>query len=380
MKKFLSLIRAAVPAALIASAAAVLLSGCGNAAGGTVVPNPDTEYYSQLKDEGITLNFANWGDYISDGTDGYPDVISEFEDLTGITINCTTFATNEDLYAKMKAGAADYDIIIPSDYMISKMISEDMLEKLDRDNIPNIGNTDPKYLSREFDPSNEYSVPYFWGVTGIIYNKELVDEEDFGWEILWDEKYADQILMFDNPRDAFAVAENMLGYSMNSEDPAELQAAADLLTRQKPLVQAYVMDEIFNKMGAGEAAVAPYYAGDAVMLMRDYDFLDFKTVDSGANLFIDSMCIPKHAKNKKAAEIFINYLLEPEAALANSDYVGYSTPNAKAFELVSDDIKNNGISYFSDEYLSAHTETFKTLSPDAERLMSDLWTKIRSGK
>ncbi len=374
MKRHLSFITAAA-----VFSAALTLTGCGGTADETIVQNPDTEYYSQLKDEGITLNFANWGDYISDGTDGYPDVLSEFERLTGITVNCTTFATNEDLYAKMKAGAADYDIIIPSDYMISKMISEDMLEKLDTADIPNIGNTDPKYLNREFDPENEYSVPYFWGVTGIVYNKDLVNEEDFGWDILWNEKYADQILMFDNPRDAFAVAENMLGYSMNTEDPDELQAAADLLTKQKPLVQAYVMDEIFNKMSAGEAALAPYYAGDAIMLMRDYDFLGFKVIDSGANTFLDSMCIPKGAPNKKAAEMFINYLLEPEVAYANSDYVGYSTPNRKAYEMVSDEVKNNGISYFTDDYLETHTETFKALSPDAEKLMSDLWTKIRSG-
>ena len=372
MNRFLSL-------TLTAALAALTLSGCGGTTDEVIVPNPDTEYYSQLKDEGVTLNFANWGEYISDGTDGYPDLISEFERLTGITVNCTTFATNEDLYAKMKAGAADYDLIIPSDYMISRMISEDMLEKLDTSSIPNIGNIDPKYMSREFDPSNEYSVPYFWGVTGIIYNKDLVDEEDFGWDILWNEKYADRILMFDNPRDAFAVAENMLGYSMNTEDPAELKAAADLLAEQKPLVQAYVMDEIYNKMSAGEAAVAPYYAGDAIMLMRDYDFLGFKTIDSGANVFIDSMCVPKGAANKLAAEMFINYMLEPEAAYANSDYVGYSTPNSKAFEMVSDEIRNNGISYLTDDYLAAHAETFRALSPDAEKMMSDLWTQIRSG-
>ena len=358
---------------------AVTLAGCGGVSYEAVVTNPDMEYYGQLDGEGVTLNFANWGDYISTGSDGYPDIISEFEELTGITVNLTTFANNEELYAKMEAGAADYDLIIPSDYMISRMISEDMLDKLDFENIPNYANIDEKYKNVEFDPNNEYSAPYFWGTVGIIYNRDLVDEADLGWDILWNEKYTDSILMFDNPRDAFAIAENMLGYSLNTEDPSELQAAADLLTEQKPLVQAYVMDEIFNKMGAEEAAVAPYYAGDAVFLMRDYDFLDFYMPESGTNLFIDSMCVPKGAKNKKAAEMFINYMLEPEVGYVNSDYVGYSTPNAKSFELVDDERKNDGISYLNDEYLDAHTEVFRALSPEGDRLMSDLWTKIRSG-
>ena len=375
MKKFVSLISCA-------AALALTLSGCGGGGGSqeAILQDADLEYYSQLADEGVSLNFANWGEYISDGTDGYADVVSEFERLTGITVNYTTFANNEELYAKMEAGAADYDIIIPSDYMISRMISEDMLDKLDFSNIPNYENVDERYKNAEFDPNNEYSVPYFWGTVGIVYNKNLVDETDFGWDILWDEKYADQILMFDNPRDAFAIAENMLGYSLNTEDPAELQAAADLLGKQKPLVQAYVMDEIFNKMGAEEAAVAPYYAGDAVFLMRDYDFLDFTIPESGTNLFIDSMCVPKGAKNKKAAEIFINFMLEPEIGYINSDYVGYSTPNAKSFELVDDERRNDGISYLDEEYLAAHTEVFKALSPEANKLMSDLWTQLRSGK
>ena len=372
MKKFISLISCA--AALM-----LALSGCSGSTQEAILSDADMEYYSQLADQNVTINFANWGEYISDGTDGYPDVISEFERLTGITVKLTTFANNEELYAKMEAGAADYDVIIPSDYMISRMISEDMLEKLDFSNIPNYENIDAKYKNAEFDPNNEYSVPYFWGTVGIIYNKDLVDESDLGWDILWNEKYADQILMFDNPRDAFAIAENMLGYSLNTEDPAELQAAADLLTEQKPLVQAYVMDEIFNKMGAEEAAVAPYYAGDAVFLMRDYDFLGFYMPESGTNLFIDSMCIPKGSQNKKAAEMFINFMLEPEIGYVNSDYVGYSTPNAKSFELVDDERKNDGISYLDDEYLSAHTETFKALSPEGDRRLSDLWTQIRSG-
>lgn len=369
-------------AVISATVTALMLTGCGaNTAKENInLSGADTEYYSALKDEGVSINVANWGEYISDGTDDGVDIISEFEKLTGISVNYTTYATNEELYAKMKAGAADYDIIIPSDYMISKMINEDMLDKLDYSNIPNYANVDEKYKNTEFDPGNEYSVPYFWGTVGIIYNKNLVSETDFGWEILWDEKYADRILMFDNPRDAFAIAENMLGFSLNTENAGELNAAAQKLKEQKPLVQAYVMDEIFDKMGAEEAAVAPYYAGDAVTLMADYDFLGFKLPESGTNMFIDSVCIPKGAAEKKAAEMFINFLLEPEVGLCNSEYVGYSSPNTKTFDMIDESVKNDSISYLGDDYLSAHTETFKSLSAGGDKLMSDLWTQIRSAE
>ncbi|MCD8391508.1 MAG: ABC transporter substrate-binding protein, partial [Firmicutes bacterium] len=324
------------------------------------------------------LNVAKLGEYIYDGTDGSMDVIAEFEKLTGIKTNYVTYATNEELYAKMKAGAADYDIIIPSDYMISKMKNEDMLEKLDFSNIPNYEYIMDDYKNLEFDPEKEYSVPYFWGTVGIIYNTNLVDDEDFGWEILWDEKYADSILMFDNPRDAFAIAENMLGYSLNTEDEAELTAAAELLKEQKPLVQAYVMDEIFDKMGAEEAALAPYYAGDAVTLLADYDFLDFCVPESGTNMFVDSVCIPKGAANKQAAEMFINFLLEKQVGLANTDAVGYSTPNSEVYAALDAEVINDGISYPASEFLNEKTEAFKALTNGGDEIMSELWTEIRS--
>ncbi len=364
--------------AAVAAALALALAGCSSQTDTSVFENADNEYYSKYSDAGIKLNVANWGEYISDGTDGSTDVIAAFEALTGITVNYTTYATNEELYAKMKAGAADYDIIIPSDYMISKLSNEGMLEELDFSNIPNYANVDEKYKSLEFDPENKYSVPYFWGTVGIIYNKNIVTEEDFGWEILWNEKYKDNLLMFDNPRDAFAIAENMLGQSLNTEDETELKAAAEKLKAQKPLVQAYVMDEVFDKMGAEEAAVAPYYAGDAVTLMEEYDFLDFKTPESGTNMFVDSICIPKTSQNKDAAEMFINFLLEPEIGLANTEAVGYSTPNTKVYELLDDSVKNDGISYLSDDYLNNSTEAFRALSPEADAVMSELWTEVRS--
>ena len=372
MRKFISLMVAVM---------LLTLSACGKEESNEIViENADMEYYSALKDNGVVLNVANWGEYISDGTEDSIDVVSEFEALTGIDVNYITYATNEELYAKMKAGAADYDIIIPSDYMISKMINEGMLEEIDFSNIPNYVNVDEKYKNTEFDPQNKYSVPYFWGTVGIIYNKDIVTETDFGWEILWDEKYRDNMLMFDNPRDAFAIAEIMLGMSLNTDTNEELTKAAELLKEQKPLVQAYVMDEIFDKMSAGEAAVAPYYAGDAVTLMADYDFLGFRVPETGTNMFIDSVCIPKGAENKQAAEMFINFLLEKEIALANTEYVGYSTPNKLAYEMLGDEIKNNGISYPNEEFINNNTETFKSLTEEADAMMAELWTEVRSGE
>lgn len=368
-----------ITALILSVVSAMSLASCGGTGDSAFDTSAfDTEYYTQLKDTGAELNVSNWGEYISDGTDGAADVIAEFQALTGIKTNYVTYATNEELYAKMKANAADYDIIIPSDYMISRLKDEDMLEKLDFSDIPNYKYISDDYKGLEFDPDNEYSVPYFWGTVGIIYNKNLVDETDFGWEILWDEKYKDSILMFDNPRDAFAIAENRLGYSLNTEDEAELNAAAELLTEQKPIVQAYVMDEIFDKMGAEEAAVAPYYAGDAVTLLADYDFLDFKMPESGTNMFVDSICIPKGAANKKAAEMFINFLLEPQVGLANTEAVGYSTPNTEVYALLPDELKNNGISYPSSEFLNSKTEAFKALANGGDEKMSELWTQIRS--
>ena len=373
MKKIIALFSAFAVCASLAS--------CGGTNETTLdVSGMDTEYYSQLSDKGVELNVANWGEYISDGSEGSVDVIAEFEKLTGIKVNYTTYATNEELYAKMRAGAADYDIIIPSDYMISKLHNEGMLQDIDFGKIPNYENIDDKYKNLEFDPENKYSVPYFWGTVGLIYDKNQITDDNFGWEILWDEKYADNLLMFDNPRDAFAIAQNILGQSLNSSDEAELRAAADKLREQKPLVQAYVMDEVFDKMAASEAAVAPYYAGDAVTLMDENEHLGFVIPKSGTNLFVDSICIPKTSKNIDAASMFINFLLEPEIGLANTDAVGYSTPNKKTFELLDDDVKNNGISYLDDDFLNNHTEAFSVLPDEADKLMSELWTSIRSGE
>ena len=343
------------------------------------VDNP--EYYTRFKNDGISINVYNWGEYIPDGSEeGVLNLNAEFTKLTGITVNYSTYATNEELYAKLKGGGSTYDIIIPSDYMISRMIKENMLEPLDKSNIPNFANIMDKFKSSEYDPGSKYSVPYTWGTVGIIYDTTVVDEEDIGWDILWDEDYSGRILMFDNPRDAFAIAENMLGYSLNTENSEELEKAAEKLKEQKKVVQAYVMDEIFDKMGAGEAIIAPYYAGDAVTLMDEYEDLGFAIPESGTNLFIDAVCIPKGCRNKEAAEMYINFLNEPDVAYAIADFIGYSTPNQKAYEMLDDEVKNDGISYLDDDYIEEKTTVFCNLSDEANQKMQTLWTDMKSSE
>ena len=354
------------------------LAGCGKNSGITDVTVDDVAYYEQFKDEKISINVYNWGEYISDGSEA--DILNTnaaFEKLTGIKVNYTTYSTNEEMYSKIKGGGTNYDIIIPSDYMISRMIKEDMLSPLDYSKIPNFEKyTMDTFKNPVYDPENKFSVPYMWGTVGIIYNKNMVDEEDFDWDILWDKKYKGNILMFNNPRDAFGIAEILSGYSINTENPDELKEAAKKLKEQKGLVQAYVMDEIFDKMGAEEAALAPYYAGDAVTLMEDYDFLGFTVPKSGTNRFVDALCIPKSSKNVEAAQMYINFMLETEVAHANSDYIGYSTPHTGAYELIDEDRKNDGFSYPSDEYLNSKTTVYYNLSDDANQLMQDLWTDM----
>ncbi|MBR6791792.1 MAG: ABC transporter substrate-binding protein, partial [Ruminococcus sp.] len=264
----------------------------------------DPDYYTRFKGQDISINVYNWGEYISTGADeGTLDVNGEFTKLTGIKVNYTNYATNEELYAKIKSGGASYDIIIPSDYMISKMIKENLVQKLDYSNIPNFSYIMDNFRGLAYDPQDEYSVPYTWGTVGIIYDQTMIDipEEEIDWDLLWNEDYRDQILMFDNPRDAFAIAEILLGYSINTENPDELAAAANKLTQQKKIVQGYVMDEIFDKMGAGDALIAPYYAGDALTIMEENEDLNFVVPKSGTNLFVDAMCIPTNAKQKEAA-------------------------------------------------------------------------------
>ncbi len=341
----------------------------------------DKDYYKRFKGDDISINVYNWGEYISTGADeGTLDVNAEFEKLTGIKVNYTNYATNEELYAKLKGGGTTYDVIIPSDYMISKMIKEKLIQPLDMENIPNFRYIMDNYRNLAYDPENAYSVPYTWGTVGIIYNAEEIDipREEIDWDILWNKEYKDQILMFDNPRDAFAIAEIMLGYSLNTEDPAELKAAAEKLREQKDVVQAYVMDEVFDKMAAGEALLAPYYAGDALTILEDNEDLDFAVPKSGTNLFVDAMCIPTSAKQKEAAEMYINFMCEPDIAFANIDYICYSTPHSAAFDMLDEEVQNDPVSYPDSEFIANKTTVFVNLSDDANEMMSQLWTEMKS--
>ena len=344
-------------------------------------PYSDSVDWNKFRDRGVEINVYNWGEYISvdEGEEGDFDTIAEFEELTGINVNYTTFASNEELYAKLKSGGFTYDVIIPSDYMAGRLINEGMVQKLNFDNIPNIQWIDERFLGSAFDVNNEYTVPYTWGYVGIIYNKTLVDPEDDvnTWDILWNEKYAKNILMFNNSRDAFAIAQFKNGFSVNTADERELEIAADTLREQKPLVQSYVMDEIFDKMGGGEAALAPYYAGDAVTMMADNPDLGFAIPREGYNYFIDSMCIPTTATHKEAAEMFINFMCETEVALRNIEYICYSTPHTGALELLDEDVRNNPIFYPSDEDLVV-AEAYNALPEDATKTIDSLWTDIMS--
>ena len=337
----------------------------------------DPGYYDALKGQGVSLNVYNWGEYISDGSEGSVDVNAEFEALTGIKVNYSTFATNEELYAKIQSGAVSYDIIIPSDYMIARMIREELVQKLDFSQIPAFSNIDPTYTNTAFDPTGEYSVPYTWGTVGIIYNTTKITEPIDSWDILWNEKYKGDILMFSNPRDALMIAEKKLGYSMNTTDEAEIRAAFEELKNQKPLVQGYVMDEIFDKMGSGEAAVAPYYAGDALTMIDDNPDLAFVSPKEGTNTFIDSICIPSDAANVQAAHMYINFLCEPEIAAANIETIGYSTPNSAAYLLLDEETRNSPISYPSEEIM-AKAETFLVLPDEVNTLVDQLWTSLLS--
>ena len=326
-------------------------------------------------EETIVLNVYNWGEYIEQST------IDMFEEkYPHIDVNYTTFDSNEAMYSKIVSGAASYDIVIPSEYMISKLINEDMLAELDFTNIPNYKYVGEAYKNLSSDPENKYSVPYFWGTVVVIYNAAFVAEEDVkdeSLDLLWNEKYAGKILMFDNPRDSFGISLTRLGYSMNTENPDEWQAAAKALSEQKPIVQAYVMDAIFDKMEAGEAWIAPYYAGDALMMQQTNTDIKFYIPSEGTNMFVDSMCVLKTSEHKKEAELFINFMCEPEIAAMNAETVGYATPNTEAQKLLDPEITGNELVYPSEDFLKNNTDVYINLSQKTQMLQSTLWTDLK---
>lgn len=336
-----------------------LLTGCGSAA---KYPNGKVYVY-------------NWGEYIDEET------ISMFEKETGIEVIYDEFDTNEAMYPKVEAGASNYDVVCPSDYMVQKMIDNDLLAELNWDNLPNAkANIGAQYYEQSdaFDPGNKYCVPYCWGTVGILYNTTMVDEPVDSWCILWNEKYKDSILMQESVRDLFMVALKELGYSMNSTDPAELNEAKDLLITQKPLVQAYVIDQVRDKMIGDEAALGVIYSGEAIYTQRENPNLAYVVPKEGTNLWIDGWVIPKGAENKENAEKFIDFMCRGDIALMNFEYITYSTPNVAARELIEDeDIKNSEIA-FPDLSKYDNLETFSYLGEDADTLYNELWKEIKS--
>ena len=332
------------------------------------------------QDKKVTINVYNWGEYISNGVDNALDVNKEFTKRTGIGVNYTTFQSNEELYAKLIGGSADYDVIIPSDYMISKLIENDMLRKINFDNVPNFSMIDENFKNLSYDPTNEYSIPYTWGTVGIFYNKNMVhlNEDEISWDILWDEKYKDDILMFDNPRDSFGISLIRLGKSVNSENEEDWLKAADELKKQKPRIQAYVMDQIFDKMANNEAALAPYYAGDAAILTKNNPNIGFVIPKEGTTEFVDAMCIPKTSMYPNEAEAYINFMCDTQIAKANSEYIGYSTPQKEAKKLLSDEIVNNKI-FYPDEEVLQKAQIFKSLPDNISSLLDNSWVEIKTG-
>jgi len=326
----------------------------------------------------VTINVYNWGQNIADGSDGTVDLIAKFEDETDIKVNYTTYESNESLYSKLSGGGITVDVIIPSDYMIARLIKEDMLLPLDFDNIPNYKNVEENFKNTAYDPENKYSVPYTWGTVGIIYNSKYVDEEDVtGWELLWNEKYAGKILMFDNSRDAFGVAQYQLGYDVNTTDKAELEACAELLKQQKPLVRQYVMDQIYATMEGENAWIGAYYAGDCMMMMENNPDLKFYLPENqGFNLFIDAMCIPTCSKEKAAAEAFINFMCDPENSGANMDYICYGSPIAGAKDYMDPYLAESEVIY-PDESVLANGSSYAFLPEEITRYVENLFMQVR---
>ena len=376
MKRFTAL------AAAVMLLCTLILTGCGG--GGSTGDSGSGKT--------LTLNVYNWGEYISDGSEGSFNTVREFEKWyeetykQKVKVNYTTFASNEDMYAKLSSGAVSFDVVIPSDYMIARMREENMLLELDFNNIPNYQNIDESFRSLYYDPDNKYTVPYTYGVVGVIYNANAVDEADVGgWDLLWNDKYKGNILQFNNPRDAFGTAQYKLGLDPNDTDHASWDAALAELKKQAPLVKSYVMDEIYNMMESGEAAIGTYYAGDYfTMLDAQAEGVDLKFYyPERTNYFVDAMCIPSCCQNKELAERFINYMLSPEPAIANAEFIYYATPNSvvykdegyieemgeEAMEILYPDIENFSALY--NEY------AFRSLDQAMLDYVNSLWETLK---
>lgn len=346
--------------------------------------------------DAITLYVYNWGEYISDGYDDSLDVNAEFEKYCrevlhkNVRVNYSTYSSNEDLYAKVSSGVVPtYDVIIPSDYMAARMIAEDMLEPINpKKNIPNYENIDEKFRGMYYDPDEMYTVPYTCGTIGIIYNSSIVDEEDVGsWDLLWNEKYKGNIIQFNNPRDAFGAAQFYLGLDVNSENEDEWREALDLLIEQKPILQCYAMDEVFNKMKGSSAAIAPYYAGDFFTMYEDNEDLSFYHPEEGTNKFVDVMCVPKNAGHKDLAIEYINFMQSEEIAVANAEYICYASPNKLVresedyIEYMTEEVHEDAIDIlygvFDDEEYIDKMQYYYALPDETLALMNDLWEELK---
>lgn len=354
------------------------LVSCDGAAGGSV-----TELY-----------VYNWGEYISDGSEGSLDSNKAFEEWyfenfgERVKVVYSTYSSNEDMYAKLSGGAVSYDVIVPSDYMIERLIAEDMLAPLNYDNIPNIKNIVPEFYGEDaefdyYDEGGVYSVPYFYGMVGIIYNTEMVDEEDIGsWDLMWNEKYKGNILQFNNSRDAFGSAQYLLGLDVNSDDESEWRLALDKLREQKDILQGYVMDEIFNKMEGGSAAISSYYAGDFLAMYENNDSLEFYYPSEGTNLYVDAMCIPKTSKNKTVAERYIDFMLTEEPAVENALYTYYASPNrvvreSEDYIACMEEIKEGAFDLMYDT-ADVEASPYKNLSDERLAMVNNLWEELKS--
>lgn len=354
MKRYFSLILAL---AVCVSAAAVF-SGCSSGYEGEI-------------------NVYNWGEYISDGSEDYVDVIEQFEEEYNIKVNYTTYETNEELFNILSSSNSSYDVVIPSDYMIEKLIKADLLQKLDYSNIPNYEDVMDKFKGLSFDPENEYSVPYQWGVVGIVYNKEMVKEKPDSWEDLWDSGLSGSILQFNNSRDAYAIAMQLCGIDPSTFTEEDVDKATVKLKEQKPLLKKYVMDQVFAEMENNQSAIAPYYAGDIRSMMNNNEKLDCALPKEGSNLYVDAMCIPKCAQNKEDAEKFINFMTSAEISKANSEYIGYATPVQGAYDLLGDKVKSNTFIYPTDEYLEK-CYTFRDVDNKTYAYMQEQFVKLMS--
>ncbi|MBP5209575.1 MAG: spermidine/putrescine ABC transporter substrate-binding protein [Clostridia bacterium] len=371
--------------AVLTVAACLPLVSCADKEKVEFVP---TEY------AGSTLYVYNWGEYISDGSEGSLDVVKRFEETYGITVKYDYFETNEELYAQLKNGAV-YDVCIPSDYMIERLIAENLLQPLQKDKVSHYDLIDPQYLGRHYDPADAYSIPYAVGMIGIVYNTRLVDEvlgdptddvlyePEHSWDLLWNEQFEEgQIINFNNPRDAFGVAMIDLGLDVNTESEADWEAALKHLQRQKTNC-IYLMDEVFNKMENGSAAVAAYYAGDCITMMNVNPDLAFFYPDEGTNVFVDAMCIPASAQNVGAAHLFIDFMLDPEIATQNANYISYASPNLAVIDHEDYDHAEGTPGYeilyvlpqsYRDD--PSRMQEYYNLSEETLQMMQDKWLKL----